>query len=213
MIILKILGIVLAVILLIILVLLMLPAKVMIFTDATGKVKVNYRILWFVLGKKPDPNNIIVRIAVRLLGIDQITDIDHIRHTAKTVGWGDAIIPLLKLIRRLLERVVWLLSKCRVYRLHSHITVGNADAAVAAIQYGSVSAAVYSLAGFIDSQMKLDQNAMDVKVFCDFARSQTQATIDVVLSFRIFWGACALLKLILQNRKAGVYRKKPNKQS
>ncbi len=213
MIILKILGIVLAVILLIILIVLMLPAKVMIFTDALGKVKVYYQILWFVLGKKPDPNNIIVRIAVKLLGIDRITDIEKIRRTAENVGWGDAIIPLIKLIRRLLERVLWLLGRCRVHRLHSHVTVGNADAAVAAIQYGSVSTAIYSLAGFINSQMKLDPNAMDVKVFCDFTHPKTQATLDVTVSFRIFWGACALIKLIIQNYKAGVYRKKPNKQS
>ncbi len=213
MIFLKILGIALMVILLIILIILMLPAKVMIFTDEKGKVKVYYQVLWFIFGKKPNPDNIIVRIAIKLLGIDWITDIDRIRRTAESVGWGTAIIPLIKLIRRLLERILWLLSKCRVHRMHSHVIVGHADAAVAAIQYGSVSTAVYSLAGFIESQMKLDSDAMDVKVFCDFTQSQTQATIDVTVSFRIFWGACALIKLIIQNYKAGVYRKKPNKQS
>lgn len=213
MIVLKILGILLGAILAIILIILMLPVHIMIFTDAEDKVKIQYRILWFVFGKKPDPNSLIVRLAMKLLGLDQIADFEQIRQTAQAVGWNAAIIPLVKLIRRILERVIWLLGKCRVSRLHSHITVGHADAATAAIQYGSVSTAVYSLAGFIDTHMNVDLDAMDVKVFCDFARPQTCARLDINISFGIFWGACAVVKLIIQNEKAGVYRKKSNKQS
>ena len=212
-IVLKILGILLAVIVGIIGILMVLPVTVKVFTDPQGKVKVYYKILFFVFGKKPDPNHIVVKLAVKILGLEQYSDWDKIRIAAKVNHWGSVLHQLLSLIRRILKRVVRLLQKCRVSCLHAHITVGHEDAAMAAIEYGSISTAVYAIAGFIDANMKLDKEAMDVAVSCDFARSNPTATMDIRLSVRIFWVVCALLRLIAENNKAGIYRKKSKSNS
>ncbi len=212
-IVLKILGIFLAVLVGIIGILMVLPVTVKVFTDPQGKVKTYYKILFFVFGKKPDPNHIIVRLAVKLLGLEQYSDWDKIRIAARVNNWGSVLHRLLSLIRRLLRRVVRLLGKCRVSRLHAHITVGHQDAAMAAIEYGSISTAVYSIAGFADANMKMDKDAMDVEVSCDFGQPNPTVTLDIRLSVRIFWVACALVRLMIENYRAGVYRKKSNKHA
>lgn len=212
-IVLKILGIILAVIIGIIGVLMALPVSVCVFTNPQGKVKQYYKILFFVFGKKPDPNHVLVKLAVKILGLERYSDWDKIRIAAKVNHWNTVLQQILSLVRRILERVVRLLKKCRVSRLRAHITVGHEDAAMAAIEYGSISTAVYSIAGFIDANMKLDKEAMDVAVSCDFARSNPTATLDIHLSVRIFWVVCALVRLIVENGKAGVYRKKSKSSS
>lgn len=212
-IVLKILGILLAVIVGIIAILMVLPVTVTLFTDPQGKVKIYYKILFFVFGKKPDPNHIIVRLAVKLLGLEQYSDWDKIRIAAKVNNWGSVLHRLLALIGRLLSRIVRLLGKCRVSRFHAHITVGHEDAAMAAIEYGSISTAVYSIAGFADANMKMDEDAMDVEVYCDFAQTNPTATLDIRVSVRIFWVVCAWIRLMVENYRAGVYRKKSNKQA
>ncbi len=212
-IVLKILGILLGVIVGIIGILMVLPVHVKVFTDPQGTVKVHYKILWFVFGKKPDPKHILVKIAVKVLGLEQYSDWDKIRMAAKVNHWHTVLHRLLSLIRRILERVVRLLNRCRVSLLHAHVTVGHEDAAMAAIEYGSISTAVYAIAGFADANMKMDKDAMDVEVSCNFAQSNPTATLDIRLSVRIFWCACALVRLIAENYRAGVYRKKPNKRS
>ena len=212
-IVLKILGIVLAVILVIIGILMALPVSVQIFTDPQGKVKVYYKVLCFIFGKKPDPNHILVRIAIKILGLEQYSDWDKIRIAAKVNNWGSVLHRLLLLIRRILKRVVRLLGRCRVSCLHAHVIVGHEDAAMAAIEYGSISTAVYSIAGFVDANMKMNKEAMDVAVSCDFAKANPTATLDIRLSVRIFWVVCALVRLIVENYKAGVYRKKSKSNS
>ena len=212
-IILKILGILLTVIVGIIGILMVLPVTIKVFTDPQGKVKVYYKILFFVFGKKPDPNHILVKIAIKILGLDQYSDWDKIRIAAKVNHWGSVLHRLLLLIRRILKRVVGLLNKCRVSCLHAHVIVGHEDAAMAAIEYGSISTVVYGIAGFLDANMKMDPEAMDVAVSCDFAKSNPTATLDIRLSVRIFWVACALVRLVIENGKAGVYRKKSKSNS
>ncbi len=212
-IVLKILGILLGVIVGIIGVLMVLPVRVKVFTDPQGTVKIYYKILWFVFGKKPDPKHILIRIAVKILGLEQYSDWNKIRIAAKVNHWHTVFHRLLSLIRRLLEKVVRLLNRCRVLLLHAHVAVGHEDAAMAAIEYGSISTAVYAIAGFVDANTKMDKDAMDVEVSCDFAQPNPTATLDIRLSVRIFWVACALVRLIVENYRAGVYRKKPNNKS
>lgn len=212
-IVLKILGILLAVIIGIIGILMVLPVNVKVFTDPNGKIKVYYKILFFVFGKKPDPNRVLVKIAVKILGLEQYSDWDKIRIAAKLNHWGSVLHRLLLLIRRILRRVVGLLKKCRVTCLHAHVTVGHEDAAMAAIEYGSISTVVYGIAGFLHANMKMDKEAMDVAVSCDFAQSNPTATLDIRLSVRIFWVACALVRLVIENCKAGVYCKKSKSNS
>lgn len=206
-IVLKILGFAVVFLLVMLLLVLLLPIKLVFFTDEQGKIKLHYRILGFVLGKKPKQNKGRAEKIKRILLGNRVSDTDAIKNTAKADGVRTTIKAVLSLVENLLERVSWLVKKLRIHRLYAHIRVAHEDAAVAAIEYGSISTAVYSLAGVIDAKMKVDKEAMDVKVFCDFEQRKPSMTLDVCLSLRILWGVLALFVLLIQNKKNNLYKK------
>ena len=206
MMILKILGFIGIALLVLLFVLLFLPIKLMIFTDKQGRIKVKSKILWFTINANSSNNKSSDTIKKVLLG-DRVSDKAAMKETTENEGVGAAVRMFLSLAENLLDRVKWLLSKCRVCRLLLHVTVAHEDAAVAAIEYGSISAAIYSLSGLIDAQMKVNKNALDVKVFCDFQKIKSSYMLDACLSIRICWAIAAIVTLMYQNKKNMQYKK------
>ena len=207
MLILKILGFIGIVLLVLLAIVLLLPIKLMIVTDEYGKIKGKVQILFFAFGGKSSGNKKVSDIIQKLFFGDRLASADALKDATKDEGIGATVHAALSLIDNILSRVKWLLSKCRVRRLLAHITVAHEDAAVAAIEYGSISTGVYSLAGVIDANMRVDKGALDVRTFCDFQQLKSSCVLDVCLSLRICWVVAAAMLLLCQNKKDNQYKK------
>ncbi len=207
MIVLQILGVIGLVLLVLLAIVLLLPMRFLFFTDRQGKIKVNARVLFFVLGKNPGASRNFADQWKRLLLGDRFVDADAVKSAVGDDGVKATVRAALELVENMRERVAWLLTKCRVRRLVFHVAVGDEDAAVAAIEYGFVSTAVYSMVGVIDTHMKVDDGALDVDVVCDFQKNRSSLKMDVSVSVCIFWILLALIKLISQNKKNNQHKK------
>lgn len=207
MLIIKMLGIVGIVLLVLLALVLLLPIRLFITTDEQNKVKVKVQILCFAFAGKPSEGKKSSDKLQKLLLGDRFAGEDALKESTKDEGIGNTVQAALALIENVCSRVRWLLSKCRVHRLLAHITAAHEDAAVAAIEYGSLSTSVYSLGGMIDANMRVDKDALDIRVFCDFQQKKPTAVLDVRLSLRVCWAVFAVATLIYQNKKDNQYKK------
>ena len=207
MLILKILGFSGIALLVLLAVVLLLPIRLMIATDENGKIKGCVQVLGLSFTGKASGNEGSQDKIKKLVLGDRLANGEAVKELTQDEGIGVTVHAVISLIENVFRRVKRLLSKCRVRRLLTHITVAHEDAAVAAIEYGSISAGVYSLAGVIDANMKVDKDALDVRVFCDFGQTKPSYVLDICLSLRIFWLVAAVLMLLYQNKKDNQYKK------
>lgn len=212
MIVLKILGIVLAAILLIIVLILMLPVRVVIFTQADGNIKILYKILFLTFGKKPNPRSLIVRVAKELTGLSRLSDLGAIKKSLNDSGVSATAGQIVHILMLLLGRVVWLLQYCTVKRLRVDAVCAGADAAEAAMEYGATCAVIYPLLGYLEGNMKVRQKGLDINVNCDFSRVLGAFDLEAVISVRIWHVARALVYIIRKNVEEEIYKEAGHEQ-
>lgn len=212
MIVLKILGIVLAAILLIIVLILMLPVRVVIFTQADGNIKILYKILFLTFGKKPNPRSLIVRVAKELTGLSRLSDLGTIKKSLSNSGVSATAGQIVHILMLLLGRVVWLLQYCTVKRLRVDAVCAGADAAEAAMEYGATCAVIYPLLGYLEGNMKVRQKGLDINVNCDFSRVLGAFDLEAVISVRIWHVARALVYIIRKNVEEEIYKEAGHEQ-
>lgn len=212
MIVLKILGIVLAAILLIIVLILMLPVRVVIFTQADGNIKILYKILFLTFGKKPNPRSLIVRVAKELTGLSRLSDLSAIKKSLSDSGVSATAGQIVHILMLLLGRVVWLLQYCTVKRLRVDAVCAGADAAEAAMEYGATCAVIYPLLGYLEGNMKVRQKGLDINVNCDFSRVLGAFDLEAEISVRIWHVARALVYIIRKNVEEEIYKEAGHEQ-
>lgn len=198
-------GIVLGAIVLIIVLILLLPVNILIHADG-GQFKLLYRILFLTFGKHPNPNSILVRAAKELTGISKVSDLGRLKRSVDRTGVSATAAQIADILKLLLGRVVWLLPRCRLKKLHVTAVCTGEDAADAAMDYGTVCAVVYPLVGYVESLIPTRPRGTEIQITCDLSQAEGSFILDAKLSVRIFRVAHALLHIIKENVKNEVYR-------
>ena len=194
-------GIVLGCIALLAVFVLLTPVHVIVKSNQEELLALSYRILCFRFGGKKKPESVGGKSLEQVLGVFQVKSGKEEGEEAKGKPISHTIDRLSKILTSLFKRVKTLLKRCRITRLHLHIVCAGEDAAAAAVEYGAVSAIVYSLLGYLDTVARIKRKATDIQVLCDYDRTEGEYSLDMVLSVRICRLLTALLGLIRDNAK------------
>ncbi len=192
MIVLKIIGIILAVLMVLIAFILALRIRLLFSFDLKNahSIKIKVLFLTFDIGKeKPKkekkkdkkPNSFIKALKKRL-GLDFLENDDE--EKTKADNLSDKLTRIISIITLFIGQVEWILRRFRLEKLRVFIVCGGGDAAEAAMEYGMVCAAVYPLIGYLSANLDAVENAEDVQVGCDFD-GEPQLEFDFFVSIRV----------------------------
>lgn len=179
---------------LIIFILLLLPVRV-IFKSNQGETEIYCRVLGIAIGKQKRSKTL-----GRLFGVPKEENDQRPKEKKRDIG------KQIELWQSILKRTVSLLKRCKITRLRLHIVCAGEDAAATAITYGTVSAVVYGLLGFLDSAVKIKPRAKDVLVSCDYGRSEGALQLEVTLSVALYRIVKALLNVVWDTVKKENHR-------
>ena len=194
-------GIVLGCVALLVALALLTPIHVIVKSDKENLLALQYRILCFRFGGKEKPKSVAGKSLEQVLGVFQVKSGKEEGKEAKGKPISQTIGRFSEILTSLFKRVNTLLKRCRITRLRLHIVCAGEDAAAAAVEYGAVSAIVYSLLGYLDTVARIKRKATDIQISCDYDRTEGEYSLDMVLSVRIFRILTALLGLIKDNAK------------
>ena len=184
---LKIIGVILAVVILIIILVLLLRIKLVLGLYDNGKFGFTIRILCFNFGgkaKKEKPESDFVKKIKAKFGLD-ILHKEELKNSIENGSFTDKASRVAALVMLFLGQVKYLFSKIRVDRLYTMIICGG-DGAEAAIDYGIVCSAIYPLAGYLDASLNMKNNAQNIQVYCDF-ENESKIEFELILSIRIMY--------------------------
>ena len=120
-------------------------------------------------------------------------------HPKKLIGKNGTfnnIGELLALIKVLLRKVFWIAKKIRINKMEALITIGEADAAETAIQYGKACALVYPAFGMLGSFT--DISNAKVEVISDFDSGESDLSFEAEISARVFYVFIAAVSVLWQ---------------
>ncbi len=194
-------GVILGSIVLLAVLVLLTPIHVIVKSSRENLLALQYRILCFRFDGKKKPESAGGKSLEQVLGVFQVKSGKEEGEEAKGKPISHTIGRLSKILTSLFKRVNTLLKRCRITRLHLRVVCAGEDAAAAAVEYGAVSAIVYSLLGYLDTVARIKRKATDIQVLCDYDRTEGEHSLDMVLSVRIGRILTALLGLIKDNAK------------
>ena len=87
----------------------------------------------------------------------------YFKRLVKEKGYSAAICQLISITKIIFTEIEYFFSKIKIRNFICRITVAEEDAAITAISYGAVSAAVYSLTGFLHSSLDFDIKEISIK--------------------------------------------------
>lgn len=113
-------------------------------------------------------------------------------------GFAGAISTICSTVKTFLEKTAVIFNHLKIKHFRLNIQVGGADAASAAINYGTVCACVYPLLGFISSAVIF--SSPEIEIGCNYNDDNSHVSlrteISVSLVFIVAYGISALASLI-----------------
>jgi len=208
MIVLKIIGILLAITFFLIVFVLLQSVRVVFSFSTKGKRDLKAKILFFSLydmnkkpkkAKKEKTNKKPSKISAyfkKLFGLDAIDDATKIKENTEKEGISETVDKIVAAFSLLFGRISWLLGKINVKRFHILAICGGSDAADVAMEYGMVCAAIYPLMGYIETNLNVKENATDVRIGCDF---ENEAYFEI--EFKAKLRLIHIVRAVLRNAK------------
>ncbi len=196
MIVLKIIGIILAVIILIILVALCLPVDVLILVDDKNGFKLLYRFLGKLYGEEPDPNNVIIKGVKKAVGISHLDSIKTIKNTFESRGTAVTVKETADVLLAILNRVVWILRYCRIKKCDIMSISAGDDAA---IDYGTACAVIYPLVGYMKANFSVNERRLNVDIRCDYLNEEASYNVNLELRVKTVHVIRALFYIVKRN--------------
>lgn len=111
-------------------------------------------------------------------------------------GFSGAVRELLLLVKSLVSKTLWLLSKVQIRNFRCRIVVASDDAAKTAMEYGVVSAVLYPVFGWLYSQLRFDHPQIDLSA--DYAGTEPSAFAEGEIRCHTFLILLALVTEIRQ---------------
>lgn len=192
MILLKILGILLAVIAAVIVILLFLPIDIVLRYRGETGFEMRYRFLGKLYGERKKPDSPVGKALKKLVGISHLDSKEHLRSSLEDSGLPATLSSTLSALKLLIDRVIWLLPRSKLKKLKIVSVSAGEDAADTALSYGAACAALYPLISYLESVMRVSKNGTEAHISCDFDAKKSVFEIDLVFSFHIRHALSAL---------------------
>lgn len=196
---LAIIGILLAAIIAIIIILLLSCVKVSFAFSTNGKLDLKVFLLFFKVfdinkptkEKKKKKKNAFTKYFKKLFGFGKEINKEDIKKEITKEGISDKVTKFVAVFMLLANQVFWLVKKIRLKRFSFNVICGGGDAADAAIEYGIVCSAVYPFIGYLETNFKGANKALDVNIGCDFENeaffgTEVKAKLRVIHIVRAF---------------------------
>lgn len=196
MLVLKIIGIILALILALIFIILMLPVHIIIKKDENDEIKILYRVLFFTFGEEPDPDNKLVKDLMGLAGVSKLTDVENIKESADSKGVSATVSDTVSVLVGLVKQLVWIFKYLKLSKLNINCICAGEDSAETAMDYGVACAVIYPLSGFLHSVMRVNRRKEKINVRCDFINNKPTFNVEAVISVKILFVVIAFLRLV-----------------
>lgn len=147
-----------------------------------------------------------VRSLLSFLGLEDISSVANAKSAIDEKGLLETLHGVTEAVGSLLRRTGRLLKKGVFKRFDLRIVCGDGDPADAAMQYGTVCAAVYPLLTLLDTAMKFKRRSVDIR--CDFDKEEIHASFTGQVNYRPWHFVCFTCGLLWRyikqdNRKEG----------
>lgn len=116
------------------------------------------------------------------LGLDEISTAAKAKQSISKNGLLETIGSVFAAVKKLFSRIFRLVNKGIFRKFDLTVTVGDNDAADAAMHYGALCAAIYPLLTLLDSTMKFRSRNVDIR--CDYSQEHITAAFDGQLYYR-----------------------------
>ena len=209
MVVLKIIGWIVLILLLLLLLLLLLSVDLILQYDAAKGFQVKVRVWGMVFGgskgakkeKTEKEESGFVKAIKKQLGISHLGSMQEARETVEERGFAETVTDTAELLMLLLERVFWLVKRCRVpYCRITAVTGGEG----AALDYGVACAVLYPLTAYQQEQMRLKQKRLRLDLRCDYGLEQGVFELDLAIRIRTVHALRAVLHILGQTIKKNV---------
>lgn len=204
MILLKILGIILAAVILLAAGALLLPVDLLLRGGSRQELRCGVRILgikiWLRSGEEPEPSEKerakggLLRKLRKNFGTGAGGEAPE-----KGPGGAEALRETVETVKLWLNRLGWLLRRCRLQRCRIvSVSVGED----APLEYGVACAVLYPLAAYLQSSsLRVRRRGLKTDIRCDYAQEESFFSLDIALRIRVIYLVRALLYVVV--RKAG----------
>lgn len=199
MIVLKIIGIVLAVLVGVVALILLLWVDVCVERTEKHGFRLYVRVLGIPFGRKkrknnkkksePKEKNASARLK-QLLGLSSAENEEGKGSFAETLG------ETVETVKELTEHLVWLVRRFRVPRLRVTVAAGGEDAAM---EYGLACAVLHPLAVYLQETAGLKERRVRLLLGCDFTREKTLYELALTIRIPLFYAAVAALRYLGRN--------------
>lgn len=204
MILLKILGIILAAVILLAAGALLLPVDLLLRGGSRQELRCGVRILgikiWLRSGEEPEPSEKerakggLLRKLRKNFGTGAGGEAPE-----KGPGGAEALRETVETVKLWLNRLGWLLRRCRLQRCRIVSVSAGEDAP---LEYGVACAVLYPLAAYLQSSsLRVRRRGLKTDIRCDCAQEESFFSLDIALRIRVIYLVRALLYVVV--RKAG----------
>lgn len=146
--------------------------------------------------QKPEKKNSdSVKKLLNFLGLSEISSAVNAKETIKAKGITGLISSVYAAVKKLFARIFKLVRKGVFKKFDLRITVGDDDAAEAALQYGQICAVTYPLMELLKNTMKFRKPHVDIR--CDFEAEKSQINFSGQLNYRPWHFVCFAVGLIV----------------
>ncbi len=118
----------------------------------------------------------------------------------KNVPFLEKLKSTVNTIKMVVKEIIKFYPKIKIEKLKIDVTVCAKDAALTAIEYGTASAIIYPLVGFLSSSATFKDGAEDVNIFCDYNKDKPSIFFDIILSAKLRHIISALLNFVLKEK-------------
>lgn len=145
---------------------------------------------------KTKKDGIGLRAVKKLFGIDSF---ETKTKKGKPKSVSENINQIINTLKSYLSSIGWLLRKIKIKKLSLKSVSASSDAAVTAMQYGTMCALLYPFFAFLKSSTFIDENAVSINVACDFEKQQSQFEFESEISLKIIFALRAVVDIIRKN--------------
>ena len=194
MIVLKIIGIILAVLLCLLLLLCSCPVNIRLWTSEEKKVKFAVKFLFVNINnqkektqkaasKSPDKKDNLLKVYF------------------KKYGFTDTVSKIFEILGDALRELSFVLHRAKFKKIHLTIICATNDASKTALSYGAICSAIYPVTALLDNEFKIAKNAFDINIGCDFNTDKPDYSFDIEISLKSFSAVVSAIKLFRRYRK------------
>ncbi len=189
---------ILAAMMLLLVVFLLLPVDLLFLLDEEQGFALRFRFLGKVFGEeeRSGPENLIAKSFKKVLGISHLESVKSIRSTVEAHGAAATLQETVGTLMDLIERVFWLLKRCKIARCKIVSICGGEDAP---LDYGTSCAVIYPLVSYFEAVGHLRPRNKEVRIFCDYDRPESALELEVAVRIHLWYLVRALLHIIKKN--------------